>query len=194
MTRLNAFGLAVVASISILAMAATAASATTLSINGVAQNKSIEITASLASGTSMIWKDEFGTTTDTCTSSELREKTESPFTGEQVGGAASTLTYSNCTHTTTVLARGKTDNYWIPGGFSATLYSTGTEVTIVSTFFGASAVCKTGPKTHIGVLTEIPFNPSKVHYNAKINCGILGSTSVTGTYTITSPIGLGAVS
>jgi hypothetical protein len=169
---------------------AGAASATTIQVGGVTQNKAVELNLSLASGTTLSLKDSGGTMTDTCTGSEVKEKTEGTFTGETISGAASGLTYSGCSHTTHVLKAGRTHWRWIPFTNNGTVFSTETEVTVVSTVFGASATCKTGAGTHIGILTGVFFGRATMHYNAKINCGILGTSTVTGTYTVTSPEGL----
>jgi hypothetical protein len=64
--------------------------------------------------------------------------------------------------------------------------SSGAEVTVVSTFFGASATCKTGAGTTIGTLTGVSAGDATMDINATINCGILGNSAWTGTYTVTS--------
>jgi hypothetical protein len=202
MKYLKILGLAAVAAMALMAFAASA-SATTLAIGGVAQNKAITLEATLQSGTSALLKDEFGTTTDTCTSSTVKGTTEnrvSPettrFTGAVVGGKITTLDFANCTHTTTVIAPGSLHVTWISGTTNGTVSSIGAEVTVQSTFFGASAICKTGEGTDIGTLTgkKLTTEHAVMDINAKINCGILGSSSWTGTYVVTSPTGLGVES
>jgi uncharacterized membrane protein len=193
MNHLRMLAFALVAVIALLAMAGVA-SATTLTINGVAQNKSVSFTGTLASGTTITLKDETGSTTETCTTSELKGATEGTFSGTTVGGKLSTLSYSGCSHTMKVIKPGGIHFKFEGGTFrNATVYSTETEVTVISTVFGISAVCKTGTATDIGTMTGA-LNPNKaiLHLNATMSCGILGNSTWTGTYTFTSPEGLGA--
>jgi hypothetical protein len=171
MKYLKMLGLAAVAAMALMAFAASA-SATTLEVNGVTQNKSVSLESTLKAGTSAILKDEFGTTTDTCTVSTVSGST-TKF--DPPSGPVSALTFSSCTHTTTVIAKGNLSVAWT-SGTNGTVSSNGAEVTVQSTFFGASAVCKTGDAT--------------VDINAKINCGILGASTWTGTYTVTKVNGV----
>jgi hypothetical protein len=195
MKQLKILGLMAVAAMAVMAFAAASASATTLSIGGVAKNEAITIKSSLKTGTSALLKDEFGTTTDTCTTSTVEGKT-STFTGTAVGGPISSLTFSNCTHTTTVLANGSLSVASLAGTTNGTVSSSGAEVTVFSTFFGASATCRTGAGTDIGTLRGVKSTTehATMEINAKIPCGILGNSSWTGTYTVTSPTGLGVES
>jgi hypothetical protein len=194
MKHLKIFGLAAVAAAALMAfVGAGTASATTLEVGGVAKNSSVEINASLAAGTSALLKDSAGTTTDTCTESTVKGKTEGTFTGEKVGGKVGTLTFGKCSHTTTVIKPGGIHIVWIVGTTNGTVYSTEAEVTVLSTAFGASAICKTGSGTHLGTLTGVFSGSPILHLNSKISCGILGTATWTGTYTVTSPSGLGVV-
>jgi hypothetical protein len=197
MKYLKMLGLAAVAAAALMAfVGAGTASATTLEIGGVAQNSAVTIEATIASGTSAILKDEFGTTTDTCTTSTVKGTT-STFTGTPAG-AVSTLSFGNCTHTTTVLKNGSL-SIALSGTTNGTVTSKEAEVTVQSTFFGASAVCKTGTGTDVGLLTgaTTASNPgahATMHINATVNCGILGNAKWTGTYTVTSPTDLAVTS
>jgi hypothetical protein len=184
----------------LLALAVTAlfsvgtATATTLEVGGVAKNSSVEVIMSLKSGTSTLFKDESGTTTDTCTTSEGAGASGSPFTATAIWIWWNSWTFKNCTHTTTVLKRGHIHFIWISGTTNASVSLSETEWTLQSTFFGASAVCKTGSGTKVGTLTGVSSGNATLDINATINCGILGNSSWTGTYTVTSPAGFGAVS
>jgi hypothetical protein len=193
MKYLKMFGLAVIASACLSAIGVDTASATTLEVGGVAKNQSVSITATLKSGTSMILKDEFGTTTETCTGSEMKGSTTSPFTGTSVTWILALVLTNNCTHTDVVLALGIIHFYWL-SGTNAKVVSSGAETTIQSTFFGSSAVCKTGTGTTIGTLTGVKEGSATLDVSATMNCGILGNSSWTGTYSITSPTGFGVVS
>jgi hypothetical protein len=196
MKFLKMLGLAAVAAAALMAfVGAGTASATTLSVGGISKNETVTIEASLKTGTSLILKDEFGTTTETCTVSKFKGtttwtvdetlvRTDNKYTGYRVEGPLSELTFGSCTHTTTVLAKGNLSVTWT-SGTNGTVSSNGAEVTFQSTFFGASAVCKTGAGTNIGTLTGVKEGSSTIDLNAKINCGILGSSSWTGTYVTT---------
>jgi hypothetical protein len=193
MERLKQIGLALAVALATMAvLGGGIASATTLEIKGVAQNKSVTGVGSLQSGTSLILKDEFGTTTDTCTSAEAKAATEGTFTGASVSGKVSSLAVKGCTHTTTVLAAGSMSVVWT-SGTNGTLVSSGAEVTTVSTFFGASAVCKTGSGTSMGTITGVKEGHATVDVNATVNCGILGNTKFTGTIVGTGSGGVGVV-
>jgi hypothetical protein len=210
MKYLKMLGLAAVAAMALMAVLAGSASATTLEVGGAAKNSALAIEGSLKTGTSALLKDEFGTTTDTCTVSGVKGKTEGTFTGASVGGKLLTkeeggLTFGSCTHTTTVIATGSLSVAWIETtakekeegktSTNGTVSSSNAEVTVQSTFFGASAVCKTGAGTVIGTLTGVNSGSATIDVNAKINCGILGSSSWTGTYVTTGAnAALGVVS
>lgn len=191
MKYLKILGLAAVAAMALTAILASSASATTLEVTGVKTNATVTLIASLEKNTSALLVDEFGTTTDTCTSSEVKVDTTSPFTvagkGE-IDGTVEALTFGGCSHTTTVIKPGKLFIAW-DGGTNGTVTSSEAEVTVSSTFFGASAICKTGTGTHIGTLTgsNTAGVPATIHINASINCGILGAAKWTGSYEITSP-------
>jgi peroxiredoxin family protein len=151
-----------------------------------------EITATLQPGTSLLLKDSAGTSTDTCTGSEIKGKIESAG-GEasHPSGKVSTLSFSSCGHTTKVLANGELEVKSIAGTTNGTVYSKGAEVTVVSTAFGVSAVCKAGTGTALGILTGAGAGEQAViHINGKIPCGILGVSTLTGAYVGTNPTGL----
>jgi large repetitive protein len=196
MKYLKMLGLAAVAAMALMAFAGSA-SATTFSIKGVTQTGSVSLTSTLTSGSTAVLKDESGTTTDTCNVSEVKGSTVSPFTGTTIGGPVSSLTFTGCSHTTKVLKNGslKIERTGVNTG---SVTSSEAEVTVVSTVFGISAVCKTGAGTKIGTFTGT--NESTKHATIAIDatntldCGILGKSSWTGNYTVTSPTGLNVVS
>lgn len=190
MKYLKILGLAAVAAAALMAfVGAGTASATTLEVKGVTQNQAVTIHATLKAGTSAVLKDSAGSTTDTCTSSTVHGTT-SVFDGTYVSGPISSLTFANCSHTTTVIKSGSLDIDWT-SGTNGTVISTGAEVTVVSTAFGVSAICKTGTGTTIGTLTGVAAGQATMDINGTIPCGILGNSSWTGTYVVTTPEGLG---
>lgn len=196
MNVLRAFGHFAVLAISLTALlGAGTASGTTLEVSGVKKNEAITFSMTLQSGTSMLLTDEFGTTSQTCTVSTIHGTTTSPFTvaeAKEFDANISTLSYGSCIDTTTVLKAGRLFFSW-DGGTNATVTQSESEVTYQSTFFGASAVCKTGAGTDIGTLTGVASGHATLHLNAKVNCGILGIARLTGVYTVTTPTGLGVV-
>src|SRR5689334_18237542 len=129
MKRLKKLGLTSATSLAVMAfLTGGVASATTLEIKGVVQNNSVSATASLESGTSMILKDSFGTTTDTCTESLVKGATEGVSSGASVGGKIGTLTVGKCSHTTTVISKGSMSVVWT-SGTNGSVTSAGSEVT-----------------------------------------------------------------
>src|SRR5215212_2044298 len=193
MKHLKMLGLVAIAAMALTAFAGGSASATTLSLAGTAQNNAVTIEASLAAGTSAILKDKNGTTNDTCNSSTVKGTTESPFTGPTVTGpiAKTDLTFTGCTHTTHVLSGGKRTIAWA-SGTNGSVSSSSAEVTVKSTIFGVSAICKTAAGATLGTLTGVSTGHATMHINATtLDCGPLGTSSWTGTYTVTSPTGLG---
>ena len=191
----TALSLAAMTAMTVLAsMGAGPASATTLEVGTVTQGKSVSLTMSLAASSSLVYKDKNGITMETCTGSELKGATEGIFTGRDVGGKVSSLSFSGCSHTTHVLKPGSLAFTWT-SGTNAAVSSSGAEWTLRSTAFGASAVCATGSGTVIGTLTGVSSGHATMHINATaLNCGIMGISSWMGTYRVTSPTSLGVES
>jgi hypothetical protein len=197
MKHLKMFGVAAVAAMALMAVGAGSASAATLYVGGVAQNGPVAIKATLSSGSTAVLKDEGGTTTDTCNASEVAGTTENranpettKYTGSVVGGNLTALSFAGCSHTTKVLANKGSLHLSENGDVT----SFGAEVTVVSTVFGISAVCKTGTGTKVGTFngTNDTTKHATITIDAtnSLNCGILGNSSWTGSYTVTSPTGL----
>ena len=74
-------------------------------------------------------------------------------------------------------------------------------MTVFATALNASAVCKTSNGVDIGRITGAttgtsnPAKLAKMDISTKsLNCGILGTATWEGTYTVTSPEELGVVS
>jgi hypothetical protein len=171
---------------------ASSASATTLQSGGKNLPTGTEIVSTLAPGTSSIVKDKHGTTNDTCTGSENKGKTTNE-TGAVVTGVGLHQTTSGCSHTTDSLSVGNLSISWT-SGLNGTVSSNGSELTVKSTVFGISAVCKTGTGTVIGTLTGVTSGHATIDMNATtVDCGALGTSSWTGIYVVTSPTGLSVV-
>ena len=196
MKHLKMLGLTAMAAVVLMAVAGgSTASATTLEVKGVVQNGPVVIKTSLSAGTSALLKDSAGTTTDTCTETSGEGKTASPYTAvgkTAIGGPISSMKIGGCSHTTKNIAPGSLSISWV-SGTDGTVTSSGAEVTTLSTAFGASAVCKTGTGTDIGLLTGKASGFATIDINGKLSCGILGTATWTSSYTVTSPEGLGVV-
>ncbi len=184
MKYLKILGVAAVAAMALMAFAGSA-SATTLATKGVVVNSSEAIEASIKSGGSAILKDTNALTVDTCTGSVVKGSTSSPFTGASVGGAISSLTFTGCSHKTTVIKPGSLSITWT-SGTNGSVKSTGAEVTVESTIFGASCIAKTGEGTTIGTFTGVKEGNATMDINGVINMGICGDANWTGTYTVTT--------
>ena len=180
-------GVVAVAAMALMAFAGTA-SATTLEVGGVAKNSSVAIEATLKESSALL-ADTAGFTANTCTASTVKGSTSSPFTGTTVGGPISTLSWSSCTEgNPTVDAAGTVSVERIGGTTNGTVRSSGAKVTIPS-FFG-NLTCTTS-NTDIGTLTGVSSGAAKFDINAVLSCTVIGTAKWTGTYTVTSPAGLG---
>jgi hypothetical protein len=193
MKFLKCLGPGAIAAIALLAV--STASATTLEVGGVSQNKSVAFVMTLAAGSTLTIKDEGGATWNACSASEVKGSTEASFTGASVRAQLSAFTFAGCSHTMKTLKNGSLFIAWT-SGTEGTITSTETEVTTVSTVFGVSSVCKTGAGTKLGTLKGVKEGHATVSIDVTnaLDCGILGKTSWTGAYTVTSPTGLGVVS
>jgi len=183
--------LVLLSAMALAATGASGASATTLEIGGTTQGSAVTVEASLASGTSAILKTTSGTFLDTCTNSEVDAKT-STFTGTP-SGAVSFLEFFNCSHTTHVVNNGSLSIERIGSTTNGTVRSHGALVEVEATNFGITLECVTAT-TDIGTLTGTSSGHAVLHVNAVINCGFfVPSAKWEGSYTVTSPTGLGVV-
>ncbi|HET8814637.1 MAG TPA: hypothetical protein VFM51_06745 [Solirubrobacterales bacterium] len=170
---------------------ASSASATTLEVGGVTKNEPITITASLESGTSMVWEDT-ASEGNTCTTSHMHGTT-STTTGSAVTGALSTLTFSNCTRLITTHAPGKLEIRWT-SSTKGIVSSEDTEATVRVPLIGY-VTCRTDVTTDIGTLTGVSSGNALLHVNAVMNCGAFYTWAIwEGKYEVTSPSGLGVSS
>jgi hypothetical protein len=193
MKYLKMLGLAVLSAMALTALAAGSASATTLEVNGVTQNKAVALEGTLKPGTSAILKTTTGSFVDTCTASSIKGSSESPFTGTTVGGKVAALTFSNCTHSTVVHSFGSVTVEHIKGTTNGTVRSSGVSVTVQSTTFGVNLNCTTS-NTHMGTFTGSSSGHASAAINGVINCGpFVPSAKWEASYTLTTPTGLGFV-
>jgi len=193
MKYLKMLGLGALAATALTAFAASTASATTLEIGGVPQNKEVTISASLKTGTSAVLRTTGEAFANTCTESTVHGETTAPYTNTTyVTGPITTLTFDKCTEEpVTVDKPGKLYVHW-ESGTNGTVFSEEAEVTVPTPF--GKVNCKTGTGTKIGTLTGVASGNATMHINGVLNCGFLLPSAVwTGTYTVTSPSGLGVV-
>jgi hypothetical protein len=149
------------------------------------------ITGSLKAGSSLALLTTSNESISTCTGSEIGAKLASPG-GEAAHprGYVGALTFSGCSHSTTVHQKGSLTIEHIAGTPNGTVRSFGMEVTVWSTDIGVYLNCRTGAGTHMGTLTGASNEGhATLDIDAAVNCGHI-SARLTGTYTITSPTGL----
>lgn len=192
MKHLKNFGLAAVTAMILMAfLGANTASATTLEVEGWAQNKSVLISASLSAGHSTTFKHKELGTLDTCTTSHLNLSTFA-YT-PAVEGTINSFTLWGCSHTTHVLKNGQFKINWT-SGTNGTVYLSGMEVTMASTALGASLICKPILGAS-GTLTGVSSGNATIDIKATLRCNLWpGDVIWEGTYSVTSPWGLGVVS
>lgn len=172
----------------------SSASATTVEIGGVAQNKSVTLETSIAPGGSFLETDTFGAFINTCTASTIKWATATPFSGTTVSGAISTLGWSNCTEgNPTVDAAGTFSIERIGTTTNGTVRWNGAKITTPSAF--GLMTCTTS-NTDIGTLTGVKLTSEHAlfHFNGVISCTVVGTAKWSGTFKVTSPTGLGVTS
>jgi hypothetical protein len=187
-------GLTLVSVMALMALAgAPSASATTLETKGAAENAAITLKASLASSTSTLMTDTSGFFLSTCSISNLEGSTASPFTSTRVGGPLSTLTFGSCTEDakekTVVDAPGSLSVEAISGTTNGTVFWSNAKWTMPSPFGKLTCLTASGG-TDIGKLTGVASGKATIDLSAVINCSVL-TGKWSGSYTITSPEGLG---
>ncbi|HWI97047.1 MAG TPA: hypothetical protein VNS60_13360 [Solirubrobacterales bacterium] len=168
---------------------------TTFEVAGSPKNESVEITASLAAGTSTTLKTTGGLLANTCTASHAEGSTTSPYSGATtVGGPLSSLSFSSCTEEKVVVDEAGSLTVEWTSGTNGTVRSAGAEVKVPSPFGKLTCKTGTGTGTDIGTLTGVKSGNATMDINGVLNCGIIPSAVWEGSYTVTSPSGLGVSS
>lgn len=157
------------------------------------QTGAVEVQVSLEAGTSLKLQKTDGTFANTCTQSALGGKT-STFTGTAVSGPLSSMTFNTCTTEKVVVDRaGSLSFEALSGTTTGTVRSVGAELAMPSPF--GALTCRTGEGTDLGTLTGKASGAGTIDLKAVVNCGILAPSAIwEGSYTITSPEGLGITS
>jgi len=205
MKYLKMLGLAAVAAMALTAfLGAGTASATelykyTTPSNNDTLGVGTVLESTLETGTSALLRDTLGGANDTCTSSVVKGTIEAA--GGVVphpNGKISSLTFTGCSHTTTVMKNadgffGSLEIQSIAGTTNGTVISKESRVTVKSTIFGLSCVANTGAGTTIGTLTGAKSSTGKatMDINGVITLeGGCGDSTWTGSYEVTNPVGL----
>lgn len=205
MKSLKILGIAAVVAMSFTAFAASSASATTLEVAGVTQNKQVTLTASLLPGTKMVISRTDGSLANECSSSHAHGLT-TLFTGHVVTGKTTGhttldkeagqkpedgMSFSGCTRPVTVHDPGTFFITYIEGTTDGTVFSENKSITVGSPF--GTLNCTSGEGVDLGRLTgKAAGERATIDVNAVTNCGFLVPSSFwKGTYEITSPEGLG---
>ncbi|HEV2858707.1 MAG TPA: hypothetical protein VGW80_09930 [Solirubrobacterales bacterium] len=193
MKQLQRFTLVVLAMALAVLASASAASATTLEVKGVKKTEAVALKFTLKSGTSTIMKDTGGAFVNTCAASTIEAKS-SVFTSTAVSAPVSNLSFGFCTEEPIVVdAPGSLTFENIAGTTNGTVRSIGAKWTTPSPFGSLTCTTAATPGTDIGKLTGVASGAATMDLNAVLNCGFfLPSAKWEGTYTVTSPEGLGA--
>lgn len=116
----------------------------------------------------------------------------STFTGTTVGGSITGMSFTTGTEgNVTVDTAGSFSIERIGTTTNGTLRWSGSKLTIPS-FFGP-LTCTTS-NTDIGTLSGVAAGNAKVIVNAVLPCTVIGTAKLSGTYTVTNPLGLGVTS
>jgi hypothetical protein len=187
-------GVVAVAALALMAFASTA-SATKLELNGLPETaKDVTIKASLKSGTSALLTDTAGFFANTCTASAVEGNDSTQTSGTTVSGPITGLAFTSCKEEpVTVDTNGSLSVENIAGTTNGTVRSIGALVTVPSPFGLLKCATAAAPGTDIGTLTGVASGNATMDISASLNCGSI-TAKWTGTYTVTSPTGLGVTS
>jgi hypothetical protein len=187
-------GVVAVAALALMAFASSA-SATSLEINGSKVTATdVTIEATLKSGTSALLTDTSGFFANTCTASTVKGNNSTKTTGTPVEGPITTLDFTSCKEEPVKAdATGSLTVENISGTTNGTVRSIGAEVTSPSPFGQLDCKTAASPGTDIGTLTGVASGNATMDISATLNCGAI-TAKWTGTYTVTSPTGLGVTS
>lgn len=178
------------------------ASATTIEVEGVKQNQSVQIRLRVSIATSAVLSRTDGSLANKCKTSLIQTSTEKDegglgdYSGPSVTGVVSSLAFTECERAVTVHKAGILHISHNAGTTNGTVSSSGAEVTVGSPF--GTLNCKTGSGVDIGTLTGssggIISSITELHVNAVLNCGFLvPSATWIGTYEPTFGEAVGVV-
>lgn len=159
-----------------------------------------EVAVSLEPGTSILLKDTLGGVNDTCSGSEMRftlETDTSSVPAANAQGPLSLLSLTGCSHASATLATGNLEIKNIAGTTNATVVAKVARITFKSTVFGVSCILNTGAGTTLGTLTgsKSSTGAATLDMNGVVTLeNGCGDSTMTGSYEVTTPIGLTAES
>lgn len=190
---LRAIGWAMLAALALMAASASSASATTLEVEGVAENTETTFTADMRpTALETTWWATNGVTIEKCSGSHLQASTVSPFHGATVTAPVTSLTFTGCPEAVVVDNPGQLIIEWIPSSTDGTVRWENTEVTV--SYLGLVVACKSTGKQHVGTLTWAGAGGhSTLYVQTVLSCGLIPTMTWVGTYFVTSPTGLGVV-
>jgi hypothetical protein len=196
MKHVKMLGLAVVAAMALMSFAAAgSASATVLckTATNPCSSKWVagtELRFALKSGTSAIWKGEFGETLKTCTGADLRGKiTNAGSSVETVKLQITENSWTSCTVPTTTLKLGELEIHSITGSTNGTMTMKGAEFTTKDNFFGDCSY-GTGTGIDLGTLTSSGTGDAVIDVAAKLlptGLGCCPEVSWAEEFTLISP-------
>ena len=197
MKHLKMLGLAAVAAMALTSFAAGSASATVLCKTETNPCNSkwlagTELRFSLKSGTSAIWRGEFGETLKTCTGADLRGKISNAGSAtETVKIQISENSWTGCTVPTVTLKLGELEIHSITGSTNGTMTMRGAEFTTNDSFFGDCSY-GTGTGIDLGTLTSSGTGDAVIDVAATLlptGLGCCPKVSWSEQFTLTSPGG-----
>ncbi|HEX6205533.1 MAG TPA: hypothetical protein VFZ29_06985 [Solirubrobacterales bacterium] len=159
-----------------------------LELGGSPRDESVSLEASLQPETSTLFKSTGGELINTCAGAEIKGSTTSPYAGEEAHGKLSKLSWSGCSHSLTTFSTGSFSISRIPGTTNGPVRLSGAFT--FKSALGTSYVCFIN--NTVGTLTGVKEGHATLEINAVLNCGSMASSvRWEGTYTVTSPTGLG---
>jgi hypothetical protein len=153
-----------------------------------ALGENITFVQGLSTGFSFLVVDTNGNTSDTCTGMGIHGHLRIIPPRVKI----TSLVPTGCSHTTDTLVPGEFEIKNIAGTTNGTVVSIGMELTVQSTVFGASCIAKTGAGTTIGTLTgaKSSTGTATMDINGVVPMGLCGDAAMTGTFSVSAPVGL----
>jgi hypothetical protein len=187
MKHLKMLGLFVMAAASLMAFSSSASATILTSPSGTKYEGKIEATAV----SSLLLQASFANIT--CTQSTVAgTPTNFGSATETVSGPISTLSFSSCNATVTVLNNGRLEIHTEKAkeNGNGTLTGSGSKVTVA--VFGTSCVYGTGSGTDLGTLKGSDTGTAKMEINANLpleegGFGCANPATWTGSYSVTNP-------
>jgi hypothetical protein len=151
MKKVKVLAIALVATVALMAIGSSSASATALYKEAEKQGAGTQIVATLTGSATL--KSTSGTLLDTCVGSEIKgEIAKAGGALATVSGPIKTLNWGACTEPTTTTTNGELEIHHISGGINGTLTAKKTTVDVNTTIFGAVCQYTVGEVLDLGTL------------------------------------------